>query len=60
MLAALSTGLATAVAIVFVVAVLGFVSYALIRPFTHFHYRRSSANGLWDHHSEDSLWKHLD
>ena len=31
----------------FVVAVLGFVAYALVRPFTHLHYRHRS--GLWVH-----------
>ena len=36
----------TAVVMVFVVAVLAFVAYALVRPFTHVHYDRSSGR-LW-------------
>jgi hypothetical protein len=59
MFAALHTAFATAVVIVFVVAVLAFAAYALLRPFTHVHYHRGSGD-LWDHRSSDSLWKPLD
>jgi hypothetical protein len=37
----------TILTISFVVFVLGFVGYALVRPFTHLHYRHRS--GLWSH-----------
>jgi hypothetical protein len=59
MLAALHTVLATVVVVVFVVAVLAFAAYALVRPFTHVHYHRSGGR-LWDHRSSDSLWKPVD
>jgi hypothetical protein len=36
--------------IVFVIAVLGFVAYALVRPFTHLNYR----------HPDERLWRPLD
>lgn len=48
MLAATTTLIAwTAVALVFTVAVVGFAVYAIVRPFTHADYHRSS-NKLFD------------
>jgi hypothetical protein len=41
------TVLMTTVVFLFVISVLGFVGYALVRPFTHLHYRHRS--GLWSH-----------
>ena len=40
----------TVVVMVFVFAVLAFAAYALVRPFTHVHYR----------HPSDRLWRPLD
>ena len=42
--------LPTVVAMIFVVAVLAFALYALVRPWTHTHY----------HHPNDKLWRPLD
>ncbi len=47
MLAETSAVLGTIVALAFVLFVLGFVVYALVRPFTHFHHQHRS--GLWSH-----------
>jgi hypothetical protein len=38
---------ATIVVFAFVVFTLGFVLYALVRPFTHTHYEHQT--GLWNH-----------
>ena len=59
MLAALNNVLATTVVLVFVVAVVAFAAYAVVRPFTHIHYRRSSGDP-WDHRSSRGLWRPLD
>lgn len=47
MLAETSTFLWTIVTLAFVLFTLGFVAYALVRPFTHLHYRHRT--GLWSH-----------
>jgi hypothetical protein len=47
MLAATSTVLGMIVTFAFVLFVLGFVVYALVRPFTHLHHEHRS--GLWVH-----------
>ncbi len=39
--------LMTTLVFLFVISVLSFVGYALVRPFTHVHYRHRS--GLWSH-----------
>jgi hypothetical protein len=47
MLATASEVLGVIAVFAFVIFVLGFVAYALVRPFTHLHHEHRS--GLWSH-----------
>jgi hypothetical protein len=49
MLADASTVLGPIAAFAFVLFAIGFVLYALVRPFTHLHYHRSGSGQLWQH-----------
>ena len=50
MIATFAETTGTLVVAVFVVAVVAFVVYSLVRPFTHLHY----------HHPREGLWRPLD
>jgi hypothetical protein len=50
MIATLAQTIGTFAVLVFVIATLAFVAYALVRPFTHAHYR----------HPSERLWRPLD
>ena len=50
MIATLEETIGTLAVMVFVISVVAFVVYALVRPFTHVHYR----------HPSERLWRPLD
>lgn len=50
MIATFTETIGTLVVMVFVISVLAFVVYAIVRPFTHVHYR----------HPSEKLWQPLD
>jgi hypothetical protein len=50
MIATFAETMGTVTVIVFVICVLAFVAYGLVRPFTHAHYR----------HPSEKLWQPLD
>jgi len=50
MIATFAETIGTLAVMVFVISVVAFVVYALVRPFTHLHY----------HHPSERLWRPLD
>lgn len=50
MIATFTGTIGTFAVMLFVISVVGFVAYALARPFTHVHY----------HHPSERLWRPLD